>query len=85
MAAFEPAELVDSQAREHEERFRVAPHAGREVVESEQVLEGLGIRLLVLELGDELELAGKQILVAPTEVDVRVGDVAPQRRLLDGQ
>ena len=73
------------EAREHEQRLRVAAHAGREVVEPEQVLEGFGVRLVVLELGDELELAREQILVAPTEVDVRVGDVAPQRRLLDRQ
>ena len=68
---------------EHEQRLRVAAHARREVVEPEEVLERLRIGLVVLELRDELELAGQQVLVAATEVDVRVGDVAPQRRLLD--
>ena len=71
------------QAGEHEQRLRVAPHAGREVVEAEEMLERLRIRLVVLELGDELELAGEQVLVAPTEVDVRIGDTAAQGCLLD--
>ena len=71
------------QAGEHEQRLGVATHARGEVVEPEEMLERLGIRLVVLELRDELELAGEQVLVAATEVDVRVGDVAPQRCLLD--
>ncbi len=71
------------ETREHEQRFRVTAHAGREVVEAEEVLERLRIRLVVLELADELELARQQVLVAAPEVDVRVGDAAPQRRLLD--
>ena len=37
-------------AREHEQRFRVAAHAGREVVETEEVLERLGVGFVVLEL-----------------------------------
>jgi len=49
--------------REHEQRFGVAAHARCEVVEPEEVFEGLGVGLLVLELGDELELAGQQVLV----------------------
>ena len=71
------------EAGEHEQRLGVAAHARGEVVEAEQVLERVGVGLVVLEHRDELELAGQQVLVPPAEVDVRVGDAAPQRRLRD--
>ena len=73
------------QARENQQRLGIAPHARREMVEAEEMLEGLRVGLVVLELGDELELAGEEVLVATAQVDVRVGDVLPQRRLLDGE
>ena len=70
-------------AREHEQRLGVATHAGREVVELEEVLELVGIVLVGLELIDELDLAVEQRLVASGQVDEDVADaLAQQLRLL---
>ena len=73
------------EAGQHQQRLGVAAHAGGQVVEPEQVGEGVGVRLVALQLGDEVELAAEQVLVAPAEVDEAVGDVAAQHGLLDGQ
>ena len=72
-------------AGEAQQRLGVAAHAGGEVVEAEQAGEGVGVGLLPLELGDEVELAVEQVLVAATHVHERVGDVAAQHGLLDGE
>ncbi len=55
------------------------------MVEAEQVGEGVGVGFVGFEFGDEVELAAQQVLVAAAEVDERVGDVAAQHRLFDGQ
>src|SRR4029453_4422259 len=44
-------------AGQHQQRFGVAAHAGGEVVEAEQVGEGVGVGFVGFELGDEVELA----------------------------
>ena len=72
-------------AGQHQQRLGVAAHAGGEVVEPEQAGQRVGVGLLRLELGDEVELAAEQVLVAAAEVDEAVGDVAAQHGLLDGQ
>src|SRR3546814_12071373 len=51
----------------------------------EEVLEDVGVGLVALQVGDEVELAAEQVLVAAPEVDVRVADVAAQHGLLDGE
>ena len=71
------------QAGKHEQRLGISPHARREMVKTEEMLESFGVRFVVLELRDELELAGQKVLVATAEVDVRVGDAPSQCRLLD--
>ena len=55
------------------------------MVEPEEALEALRLLLLALQVGDEVELAVEQVLVAAAEVHERVGDVAAQGRLLDGE
>ena len=72
-------------ARQHQQRLGVAAHAGGEVVEAEQAGQGVGVGLPRLELGDEVELAAEQVLVAATQVHEAVGDVAAQHRLLHGE
>ena len=66
-------------AREHQQRFSVATHAGREVVELEEVLELVGVLFTGLELIDELDLAVEQRLVASSEVDEDVADALAQQ------
>ena len=72
-------------AGQHQQRLGVAAHAGGEVVEPEQAGQHVGVGLVGLELGDEVELAAEQVLVAAAQVDEAVGDVAAQHGLLDGQ
>ena len=47
--------------------------------------ELLGVALVALHLGDRLELAVQEVLVATAEVHERVGDVAAEHGLLDGE
>ena len=61
-------------------RMRVARWSRRNRLD-----EGVGVGLVGLELGDEVELAAEQVLVAAAEVDEAVGDVAAQHGLLDGE
>jgi hypothetical protein len=72
-------------AGQHQQRLGVAAHPGGQVVEPEQVREGVGVGLVGLQLGDEVELAAQQVLVAAAQVDEAVGDVAAQHGLLDGE
>ena len=44
-------------ARQHEQRLGVAPDAGGEVVELEQLVEDLGLAFPLLEVGDQAQLA----------------------------
>jgi hypothetical protein len=55
------------------------------VVEPEQGREGVGVGLAGFQLGDEVDLPAQQVLVAATQVEERVGQVAAQHRLLDRQ
>ena len=55
------------------------------MVEAEEALEAVGVGLVALQLGDEVELAAEEVLVPAAEVDVGVGDVASEHRLLDGE
>ena len=66
-------------------RLGVAAHAGGEVVEAEEVGEGVGVGFVGFEFGDEVELAAEQVLVAAAEVDEAVGDVAAEDGLFDGE
>ena len=69
--------------RQHEQALRVAPHAGRHVVELEQRVERGGVVLVALELVEQLELALEQALVAAGEVHEQVAHaLAQQARLL---
>ena len=68
-----------------EQRLGVAAHAGGEVVEPEQAGQVVGVGLGGLELGDEVQAAGGEVLVAPAQVDEAVGDVAAQHRLFLGE
>ena len=61
-------------------RMRVARWSSRNRFD-----ERVGVGLVALELGDEVELAAEEVLVAAAEVDEAVGDVAAQHGLLDGQ
>ncbi len=72
-------------AGEHEEGLGVAAHAGGEVVEAEEVGEGVGVGFVGFEFGDEVELAAEEVLVAAAEVDEAVGDVAAEDGLFDGE
>ena len=56
-------------AGQNQERFCVASHAGCEMVELKEALEGFGICLVALHRGDVFELARQQVLVASAEVD----------------
>ncbi len=70
---------------EHEEAFGVAAHPGGQVVEFEEVGEGRGVGVLVLQLVDEADLAAHQVLVATAQAHQGVGGVAPQHGLLGGE
>ena len=72
-------------AGEDEEALGVAAHAGGEVVEAEEVGEGVGVGFVGFEFGDEVELAAEEVLVAAAEVDEAVGDVAAEDGLFDGE
>ena len=76
----EPTTGVD--AGEHQERLRVAAHPGCEVVEPEQVGEGLRVLLRTLEGVDEGQLPVQQDLVTPRHVDEHLRDGGTQRSLL---
>ncbi len=72
-------------AREDQEVLAVAAHTGREVVQSEEVLQLVRVGLVVLEVGDQGQLALDQRLVAAREVGEDRVDVAPQQGLLGGE
>ncbi|MDF9815877.1 hypothetical protein M2266_005108 [Streptomyces sp. SPB162] len=81
--------LVPAAARllagEDQQVLAVAPHTGGEVVHLEQVLELVRVRLVVLQLGDQCELALDEALVPTREVGEDRVDVAPQQCLLGGE
>ena len=58
---------------EHEEVLRVAADAGGEVVEPEQVVQGVRVALLLLEVVEQVELPVEQGLVAPGQVHQELG------------
>ena len=60
---------------ENQEVLRVTSHAGREVIQAEEVLEGVGIGLLTLQVVDELELTVEEVLVSATEANESTSDV----------
>lgn len=72
-------------ADEDEQTLGVAPHARGEVVEFEELGEGVGVEFLVLQAGDEAELAPDEALVAAAEVGQGLGGVAAQHGLLGGE
>ena len=72
-------------AREHDQVLGVAAHAGRQVVEPEQVLQGLGVGLVALQVVDQLQLAVDQGLGAAGQVGEHVADRPAQAGLLGGQ
>ena len=70
---------------EHEKRLCVAAHAGREMIEPEEVLELVRVGLRRFQLVDELDLTVEQRLVAPGQADEDLADaLAQERRLLVG-
>ncbi|MEI2654494.1 MAG: hypothetical protein V9G12_20515 [Microthrixaceae bacterium] len=71
-------------AGQHEQRLGVPTHPGRKVVETEQVLQLVGILLVCLEAIDELDLPVEQRLVAARQVHEDVADALAQRHLLLG-
>ncbi len=70
---------------EDEEVFAVAAHAGREVVELEEVGQLVRVRLAALQLGDERQLALDEALAAAREVGEHRVDVSAQEGLLGGE
>jgi hypothetical protein len=74
--------LGEVGAREDQQVFAVAPHAGGEVVELEQVGQLVGVLLVALQRLDELQLAFDEGLAAAGEVDEHGADVGLQRGLL---
>ena len=70
---------------EDQQVLRVAPHAGGEVVQLEQVGQLVRVLLAGLQLVDQLELALDQALRPAGEVDEHVVDVAAQAGLLGRQ
>ncbi len=71
--------------REDEEVLAVAAHTGGQVVQAEEVLQLVRVGLVVLQVGDEGQLALDQRLVAHGEVREDRVDVASQERLLGGE
>ncbi len=69
-------------AGEDQEVLAVAAHTGREVVQPEQALQLVRVGLVVLQVGDEGQLALDERLVAAREVGEDRVDVAPQHGLL---
>ncbi len=75
----------DVGAGEDQEVLGVAAHARREVVELEELGEGLRVLLLVLQLLDEAQLALDEGLRAAREVDEDAVERGAQPGLLGGQ
>ncbi len=71
--------------REDEEVLAVAAHTGGQVVQAEEVLQLVRVGLVVLQVGDEGQLALDQRLVAHGEVREDRVDVPSQERLLGGE
>src|SRR6266542_1307889 len=72
------------RAGEHDQVLGVAPHAGRQAVEAQELLARRLVALPSLQVLDQLELAVDQDLVAPGEVEEHVADALAQGRLLGG-
>ena len=70
--------------REHDQVLGVAAHAGGQVVELEQVVQGVGVGLGALQVVDQLQLAVDQALAAPGQVEEHVADRLAQGGLLGG-
>ncbi len=81
--------LVPAAARllagEDEEVLAVAAHTGGQVVQPEQVFQLVRVGLVVLQVGDQAQLALDQRLVAARQVGEDRVDVAPQHGLLGGE
>ncbi len=77
-----PAGLL---ARENQQVLAVAAHTGGQVVQAEEVLQLVRVGLVVLQVGDEGQLALDQRLVAAREVGEDRVDVAPEQCLLGGE
>ncbi len=72
-------------AREDQQVLAVAPHAGGEVVELEEVGQLVGVLLVALQLLDQLQLALDQRLAAAREVDEHRADAGLQGGLVGGE
>ncbi|MEJ8669798.1 hypothetical protein WKI71_19295 [Streptomyces sp. MS1.AVA.1] len=68
-----------------QQAFGIAPHTGGEVVELEELGEGVRVEFLPFQAGDEAELTTHEVLVAAAEIGERFGGVAAQAGLLGGQ
>ena len=62
---------------EHEERFGVATHAGRHVVDLVEPGKTVGITLVAFECGQPLQQTIDEPLIPAAQVDEHVGDDAP--------
>ena len=72
-------------AGQDQQALGVPTHAGCDVVEPEQHLEGVGVALAPLQLADDGHHPAQQVLVAPAEVLEGLGQVLPDPHLLDGE
>ncbi len=72
-------------AGEDQEVLAVAAHTGGQVVQLEEVLQLVRVGLVVLQVGDQGQLALDQRLVAARQVGEDRVDVAPQQGLLGGE
>ena len=61
-----------------EQGLGVAPHAGGQVVQAEELFQRFGVGFFQLDVADVLELPGDQVLGPPAQVDERLGEVAAQ-------
>src|SRR4029450_3008709 len=68
----------------HDQVFGVAAHAGRQVVQLEQVVQGVGVGLGAFQVVDQFQLAVDQALAAPSQVEEHVADRLAQSGLLGG-
>ena len=68
-----------------QQRLGVAAHAGDQVVQPEQVVQGLGVALGLFQGGDEVEGPVQQVLVASAQVDEHGGHALAQLGLACSQ
>ncbi len=72
-------------AREDEQVLTVAAHTGREVVQLEEVLQLVRVGLVVLQVGDQRQLALDEALAAARQVGEDRVDVPSEQGLLGGE